>query len=276
MSLLGVVIGYALRESLRRRVFLVVVILTLVFLVLYGLGAWASFDGVGEYGEDESEEREEVGTALLGFAMLVTLFLSAVLAIFLTIGAVSGDADRGILQPLVVRPIGRARLLLGRFAAAVLVSGAYAVAFYAGVMLITAAVGSWFPDQPVVPAIALFAAMAVIAALSILGSVFLSATANGIALFMLFGAGLMATVLREIGAGLDVDVVKAVADLIAWALPFVVLYLASIEVLSTSEVGNVLGAFGSDPSPVLVTLWTVAYVAGAWLLARAGFARRDL
>ena len=41
-----VVVGYALRESLRRRVFLVVLVLTAAFLGLYALGAKEAFDTV--------------------------------------------------------------------------------------------------------------------------------------------------------------------------------------------------------------------------------------
>ena len=57
------------------------------------------------------------GSTLLGLAMFATLFLGCVLAVFLTLGAVRGDAERGLLQPLVVRPLGRTALLGGRFAA---------------------------------------------------------------------------------------------------------------------------------------------------------------
>ena len=42
---------------------------------------------------------------LLGLAMFATLFLGTVLAVFLTLGAVRGDAERGLLQPLLVRPV---------------------------------------------------------------------------------------------------------------------------------------------------------------------------
>ena len=38
--------GYALRESTRRRVFVVVLILTVAFLVLYGVGTEAAFDSI--------------------------------------------------------------------------------------------------------------------------------------------------------------------------------------------------------------------------------------
>ena len=52
------------------------------------------------------------------------------------------------------------------------------------------------------PALGLALAVAIIAALSLAGSVFLSATANGIAVFMVFGAGLVAGLLGQIGEAL--------------------------------------------------------------------------
>ena len=53
------------------------------------------------------DARTFAGAILLGLAMFATLFLGVVLAVFLTLGVVRGDAERGLLQPLVVRPIGR-------------------------------------------------------------------------------------------------------------------------------------------------------------------------
>ena len=38
---------------------------------------------------------------ILGLAMFATLFLGTILAVFLTLGAVRGDAERGLLQPLL-------------------------------------------------------------------------------------------------------------------------------------------------------------------------------
>ena len=112
--------AFALRESLRRRVFVVVALLTVAFLVLYGLGTWQAFD---ERRRDRLGQRHRgaarvAGATLLGLAMFATLFLGAILAVFLTLGAVRGDAERGLLQPLLVRPLPRATFLLGRFVAA--------------------------------------------------------------------------------------------------------------------------------------------------------------
>ncbi len=52
------------------------------------------------------------GSTVFGLAMFAILFLGAVLSVFLTLNVVRGDAEAGLLQPLVVRPIGRAQLLV--------------------------------------------------------------------------------------------------------------------------------------------------------------------
>ena len=72
------------------------------------------------------------------------------------------------------------------------------------------------------------AGVVVIAALSLLGSVFLSATANGIAVFMLFGAGLAAGLLGQIGDALSVETLEDVATVSSWLLPFEALYQAGL------------------------------------------------
>ncbi len=98
--------AYALRESLRRRVFVIVAMLTLAFLFLYGLGARKAFEETENAFPPVGVEPEEfIGATLLGMAMFATLFLGTVLAVFLTLGAVRGDAERGLLQPLIVRPV---------------------------------------------------------------------------------------------------------------------------------------------------------------------------
>ena len=107
----------------------------------------------------------------------------------------------------------------------------------------------------------------VIAALSLLGSVFLSATANGIAVFMVFGAGLAAGLLGQIGDALDVETLENVAKVTSWLLPFEALYQAGLHSL-TEDVGGVtgvivqLGPFGGAPGRRTgLWLWTLAYLA---------------
>ena len=95
--------------------------------------------------------------------MFATLFLGTILAVFLTLGAIRGDAERGLLQPVLVRPLHRRTVLLGRFIAAAGVCGAYVAAVFVAAAVITWAFGGWWPDRVVVPALQLAAAVAILA-----------------------------------------------------------------------------------------------------------------
>ncbi len=281
-----IVVGYSLRESLRRRVFLVVLVLTVVFLGLFALGTNEAFDVAERQYSDQGfvpvDERELIGATMFGLSMFGTLFLGAVLAAFLTLSTVRGDAERGLLQPLVVRPIGRSTLLAGRFAAAALVCGAYVILVYAGALVIAWQIGDWTPDRILEPAVQLAAAAAVIAALSLLGSVFLTSTANGIAVFMVFGAGLVAGLLGQIGEALSSETLQNVARTASWVLPFEALYqdgLAAITADSRGLTGLAisLGPFGgAQAAGPFLWPWTLAWVLLVGGAALQAFARKDL
>jgi ABC-type transport system involved in multi-copper enzyme maturation permease subunit len=278
-----VVAGYALREAVRRRVILVVLLLTVGFLALYGLGCAVTFDQVDSLAaDDQLDDRVLAGSTLLGLAMFTILFLGTVLAVFLTLGAVRGDAERGLLQPLVVRPVGRTSLLLGRFVGAAAVCALDVAGVYAAAVVITGIAGDWWPDQPIGPGVGLVLAVVVVAAISLLGSIFLSSTANGIAVFMLFGAGLAAGLLGQIGDALAVQTLRDVAKVASWVLPFEALYQAGLHGLTaeTSGITGVivkLGPFGgAQRAGAWLWVWTAVYLALIAVAARAAFARRDL
>ena len=278
-----VVAGHALRECVRRRVFVVVALLTVAFLALYGLGAWQAFKATGDLERFEGIDADVVaGATVFGLAMFSILFLGTVLAVFLTLGVVRGDAEGGLLQPLLVRPLSRRTLLLGRWLAAAAVCAAYVAVVFLAAMVITGALGDWWPDRIMVPLLGLAAGVAIIAALSLLGSVFLASTANGIAIFMLFGAGLTAGLLGQIGEALQSDTLTDVASLASWALPFEALYQAGLSAITADTVGFTrlaldLGPFGGaqDAGPLLWP-WAALYLAAVGAAATAAFARRDL
>jgi ABC-type transport system involved in multi-copper enzyme maturation permease subunit len=283
VSSIGVIAGYGLREALRRKVFVVVLLLTLGFLGLYWLANHYVFRDVQNISPPAGiDPRPFAGAFLFGLAMFATLFLGVVLAIFLTLGVVRGDAEGGLLQPLVVRPIGRSTLLVARWLGAVAVCAPYVGAVYAAAMVITGLTGHWWPDRIVVPGLELAAGVAIVAALSLLGSVFLTATANGIAVFMIFGAGLVAGLLGSIGHALNSHTLEHASKVAAWAIPFEALYQDGLRQITADTTGITgfllqLGPFGGayTGGPVL-RFWALAYLGLIGLVAVAGFARKDL
>ena len=286
MSAVLTIAAFGLREAVRRRVFVVVALLTVGFLVLYGLGTWQAFreleSSAGEQGLAGVRPDIVVGATLLGLSMFGTLFLGTILAVFLTLGAVRGDAERGLLQPLLVRPVSRRTLLLARFASAAGVCGAYVIVVFLAAVVITWAFGDWWPDHVLAPAIELAGAVAILSALSLAGSVFLSSTANGIAVFMVFGGGLTAGLLGQIGEALNSGTLSNVSTGASWVLPFEALYQAALASITADTIGFTrlaidLGPFGGAQTfGPLLWPWTLVYLGLVGAAAVAGFARRDL
>ncbi|HET7509495.1 MAG TPA: ABC transporter permease subunit [Solirubrobacterales bacterium] len=279
------VVALSVQEGLRRRVFLAVLVLTLGFLALYALGAHFAFRDVNEFAAGEPKILDPhafTGATIFGLAMFATLFLGAVLAVFLTLGVVRGDAESGLLQPIVVRPIGRTTMLLARFAGAALLSAAYVIVVYLAAWAITEETGHWSPDHLLGPALGLALAVAIIAALSLLASTVLSVTAQGIVVFMVFGAGLTAGLLAQIGHAINSDSLHTIGRVASWALPFEGLYAAGLHGLisGTSGLTGVvlqLGPFGGSEAagPQLIG-WAFVYLLGVLALAAFVFSRRDL
>ncbi len=111
---------------------------------------------------------------------------------------------------------------------------------------------------------------------------FLSATANGIAVFMLFGAGLVGGLLGQIGEGINSQTLIDVANRTSWALPFEALYQDALNAISSESFGLTqqvlqLGPFGgAQGAGASLWPWTIGYLALAAVVASVGFARRDL
>jgi Cu-processing system permease protein len=284
-----IIVGYAVRESLRRKVFPIVALLTAAFLGLYGLGIYEAYKTIAPFQQESIgpsnvviDARLLFSATLFGLAMFAVLFLATVLAIFFTHAVVRGDAERGLLQPLVVRPLGRTALLAGRFAAASLVCAVYVACVYAGALVITHAVTGWWPDRVVLPALELIAAVVVLVAISLVGSVFLSAIANGIAVFMIFGAGLVAGLLGQIGEALNSDRLDTISTVSSWALPFEALYQDGLNAITAETEGFTraalsLGPFGgAQAAGLALAPYVLGYLAILGLVGLWGFRRRDL
>ncbi len=110
----------------------------------------------------------------------------------------------------------------------------------------------------------------------------LSTTANGIAVLMVFGAGLAAGLLGQIGVALDSDTLSTIADVAAWLLPFEALYQDGLQQLTADTTGTTaaivqLGPFGgAREGGALMWPWTLVYLVLVGVATAALFDRKDL
>jgi Cu-processing system permease protein len=159
---------------------------------------------------------------------------------------------------------------------------AYVLIVYFLAMTIIGLTLHWWPSRIVSPGLELGAGVVIVVALSLLGSVVLSATANGIAVFMLFGAGLVAGLLATIGHALNSHQIRHASTIVAWALPFEALYQDALRMITESTSGLTsfllqLGPFGGAyVHGWPVRIWALLYLLLIIVSACMAFSRRDL
>lgn len=244
-----VIARLTLREAVRRRVLALVALFTLGFLALHSYGVHELLvERAGETNDGFiTDDRVVFGTALLGIASAVILFFGVVIAVFLTVGTIRGDAERGLLQALVVRPAGRTSVALGRLAGALAAAMAYVVVAYAAAVVLTDLIGDYRPERVVLPGLALVAAVAIVGCLALLGSSLLATTANGIVVFLLFMAGAAAGTFVELANAFEARTLEDATSALTWALPFEALYQDGLADLGRDgdTVLVIAGPFGS-------------------------------
>lgn len=277
----------SLREHSRRRTAQVALVLGALFVLLYAVGMhyiWADVTeelGSGRRSDDPAEVRQLVPATMFGLAMFATWFLAAVAATFLAAGGIRGDAERGVLQHVLVRPVARHTVLVARLAAAALLAVTFLVAVLACCAFATRQITGWSPSNFVEALVLLALGTTALTAVSTAFSVRLHGAAAGIATLMLFGTGLLGGLLEQLGAGIGVTRVHDGGEWLSNALPFEAMYQAALHAI-TSDVTGVsaivvrLGPFGGAREASLgLVLWAVAWTAAIVALAAWRLRRRD-
>jgi hypothetical protein len=110
----------------------------------------------------------------------------------------------------------------------------------------------------------------------------LASTANGIAIFMLFGAGLVAGLLGSIGHALNSHAVKHASTIASYALPFEGLYQDALRLITEQTTGLTafvlqLGPFGGGyVHGWTIRTWSVVYLVLVLGAGVGAFSRRNL
>jgi hypothetical protein len=158
----------------------------------------------------------------------------------------------------------------------------YVLAVYFAAICIVGLTGHFWPDVIVWPGVELAGAVVIVIAVSLLGSVLLSSTANGIMVFMLFGGGLVAGLLGSIGHALNSHAIKHASTIASWALPWEALYQDGLRMITQSQSGLTgfllqLGPFGGAyVHGWPIRIWSFLYLVAIGMAALALFNRKDL
>ncbi|MBJ7470484.1 MAG: ABC transporter permease [Solirubrobacteraceae bacterium] len=273
----------ALSELRHRRSLLVVSVITAGFLALYG---WGAFEILGDLDQGATadlppeETARGAGFILMGIGVFATFSLASVLAVFTTMNTVKGEAEQGLLQPLLVRPVDRSAVVSGRVLAATVAGGIYCAIVITAVSVLTSSAGGSPPGNLPQVVLGLTGAVAIVAAFGVLVSTFLGSAATGLAATMLISVGFFASLVRQIGEATDSASVETWAGRVTDVLGFNALYEGALGSLTDGVTGIAglalqLGPFGQQRD--LSTALTVTSLAElAILIALATWRLRRL
>ncbi len=245
-------------------------------LGLFTLTAAQAMDAARLRGGTVTED--VVGETLLGTAAFAALLLGAIVAVFLTHSAVRGDAEQGLLQPLLVRPVPRTAILTGRFAAGAAIAGTWTLGLWLAAVALMRIAGEWTAPAIVEPALALSCAVVLVAVASTAASTVFGPATAGITMLALLAVGFTVGVVDQLGGTLGLTDLRRVADVVSLLLPFEGLYRHVLATLQgglgdLTTIGVATGPFGGARTapgwtPVWIAGWGAAVSAVAWWRTR--------
>ena len=121
---------FTIHEAVSRRLVLSAALLSLAFLALYAFGISLLYTMAPPFrGRSvDSSEVAVASTMMTVLGLYAVHFLSSIVALFLTVGAISSEIDSGTLHAVLARPIRRADVVVGRWLAYAGLIGIYVVA----------------------------------------------------------------------------------------------------------------------------------------------------
>lgn len=272
------ILRLTLKEVIRRRILHVTILLTVLFLALYGTGVHYAFQNMSAA---SSTLRPMVIPQFLSLGLFFGSFLISFLAIMSSVGAVSLEIENGTMLAIVPRPIRRAEILLGKFLGYAVLLMTFAILFYGAVMLILQlTTGLHVPLR--YGTILLYACQPlVLLAVTLYGTTFLPTLANGIVAFMLYMLGVLGGMIEQIGCLLKNQTLLQMGIISSLIMPADSLYRKIVSsVLSAAGINFstfFLGPFGSSSEPSNnMLIYTGLYVIGFLALAVRTFSKRDI
>lgn len=283
---------FTFREAWRKKVVLVAGLLTLAFLALYGTGLHFVLDSDrANFADPALADFIALTETILIFSMGVYLasFLVAGLAILSAVGSIAGEIENGTLYPLMVRPLSRRDLLLGKFFGLAAMLATYAALFFLALAgLIYWQTGLVIPG--LAPALGLFVLKPmVLLSVTLLGTTRLTTLGNGVFAFGLYSLAVVGGKMEQIGVLLGSTATVYTGVVTSLILPADAVYRRLVAtVVDRIATGNgqdlpffnpqnILGPFGSQSTPSdWMLVYTLAYIVFMLAAAVSTFKRRDI
>jgi ABC-type transport system involved in multi-copper enzyme maturation permease subunit len=277
--------GLTIRETIRRRILVVLLGLTAISVALVGWGVDRLIElSGGTAGIGQIELMLGVSQVLILIAFMFS-FVLAMSGAFLAAPAIGSDVESGIALGLLARPIRRSDLLLGRWVGLTLLTAAY-TALSGGLAIgVVGLVSGYVPPSPEVAVVFLILEATVVVTLALALGTRLPGIAAGAISVVAFGLAWFAGVLGGIALQFDAPALKAATDALGVIVPTDGLWRGvvfglepplAILLAEGAGVGDGSPFFASSPPPLPFVAWATLWVVLVLGLGVLAFRRREV
>jgi ABC-type transport system involved in multi-copper enzyme maturation permease subunit len=282
------VVLVTLRELVRRRFVLAAIVATALLVALTAWGFHSLTHAHDRHGATLSPL--EVRTTSAGLVLLIAYMFSFVLAVaatFVAAPALANEIESGVLLPIVVRPIARASILLGKTIGIGLMLGAYLLVAGIAELTIVRAITGYAPPHPFEAfGFVWLLALVMVAFATLLGTR-LSAIASSIVAVVLFGIAWIGGIVGGIGGAVHNQALVNAGTISQLVLPSDAMWQAAayrlepVAMIVGMQQAAAHNSYGGPfliaaPPPLPMLLWTLAWIVVVVSLASWSFARRSL
>lgn len=269
-----------LREVLNKKIFLTASLLTVIFLLLYGILLHYAAKGLSALPAGDLQ-KAILYPELYSLGLYFACFLVNLLAIFICVGSVSSEIDNGTMQAIVPKPIRRSAIILGKYLGFAFTVVVFSLLIFFVLLFMIRFMSGYVPANPV-PGAALFVLQPLILlTLTIFGSTFLSTIANGIAVIMLYVIATVGGMVETFGGFLKNQTLINTGIISSLIAPTDAAYRKMVSTMLAGD-NNPINAlsmtpFGtSSPPSTAMIIYTVLYILFFLGMSIYVFSTRDI
>ncbi|WP_420641479.1 ABC transporter permease [Candidatus Leptofilum sp.] len=278
MSTILIFAELTIRESQRRKVLWLALLLAISFLTIFGLGLHLIYREIEQIGV--AVEEIEIGLGVLfSSGLYVINFLVVVMGVLISVTAVSGEIDTHTIEALVTKPVRRWEVILGKWLGFAAILIVYILLLAGGLISIYRwRTGFAVPNIPAGLGLMLLQGLLVLS-LTLLGGTRLSTLANGVLAFMLVGIAFIGGWVEQIGSLLQNETAVDIGIFTSLIMPTEILWKQALSLLQPRVTSSpfAAGPFVVLSQPSDLMIWYAGvYTAVLLLLSLVSFTRRDL
>jgi ABC-type transport system involved in multi-copper enzyme maturation permease subunit len=267
------------RESSRRWILWVALVLGIAFLIVYAIGFNEIQKDLGRQGASVPLlQNNEIYNFLTMAGLYAVNFLGIMMAVLTSVDTLSGEISSGTIHTLVSKPLGRWEIVLGKWLGFSTMLLLYLSLMAGGVLVLVYLIADYVPPNAIQGLVLIIFNAILLLSLSLLGGSILSTLANGVLVFGLYSIAFIGGWIEQFGTLLHNQTAINIGVISSLILPSEAIWKrAAYEMQSPMVAALGFSPFVSNVVPsLLMMVYAVLFTLAALYLAIRMFSRRDL